>query len=339
MSRLVPVWRIGYVRILQGILILTLMSFLYACAGLYPAFYDRPAPQEYSTSAREDSKPAQFDTPARTTSVPQEIRTITIATLNMLHGLPHFEYLEQRRELIQAEIKRLAPDVVLLQEVPVFGNRREQIGPWLAESLGYSLAYGRANGRALLGFEEGEAVLSRYPIREVQRYVLLPKPGLIENRIVLRVVIDTPLGILEVYNTHFSHRVNRDPLRLKQAADLVRFLQDTYRFRELPAVIGGDINAFPDSDPTRFLLEKGLVDVALQVDPPADGPTSWFRDITDPTDSPKARIDYLFLYPEGAERSVTIRRCFRFLDRPFYTPTGSLWASDHVGLICELIAE
>jgi endonuclease/exonuclease/phosphatase family metal-dependent hydrolase len=329
--RLLQLKRTWYVQILRGLPILALLFFLYACAGLYPAFYNRPAPQ--------DSKPIEVDAPAATVSAPQEIQTIAIATLNMLHGLPHFEYLEQRKELILGELKRLAPDVVLLQEVPVFGNRREQIGPWLAESLGYSVAYGRANGRALLGFEEGEAVLSRYPIREVQRHVLLPKPGLIENRIVLRVVIDTPLGMLEVYNTHFSHRVNRDPLRLKQAADLVRFLQDTYRFRELPAVIGGDINAFPDSDPIRQLLEEGLMDAALQVDPAADGPTSWFRDITDPTDSPKARIDYLFLYPEGTERPVTISRCFRFLDKPFYTSTGSLWASDHVGVLCELIAE
>jgi len=52
------------------------------------------------------------------------------------------------------------------------------------------------------------------------------------------------------------------------------------------------------------------VDAALQVDPPGDGPTSWFRDITDPTDGPRARIDYLFLYAEDAERALTVKRCF-----------------------------
>ena len=49
---------------------------------------------------------------------------------------------------------------------------------------------------------------------------------------------------------------------------LSRFLRSTYRYRELPAVIGGNINAFPDSPPTRLLLKQGLVDAALQVDPP-----------------------------------------------------------------------
>jgi endonuclease/exonuclease/phosphatase family metal-dependent hydrolase len=270
--------------------------------------------------------------------------SITVATLNMLHGIPRFEYLEQRKELILAELKRLSPDVILLQEVPVLRNRREQIGPWLAERLGYNLGYGRANGRAFwIGFEEGEAVLSRFPIREVQRHLLRPKPGLFESRIVLRAVIDTPQGTLEIYNTHLSHGVDRDPLRLKQAEELLRFLGTTYRYRQLPAVIGGDINSFPESPPTRLLMERGMQDVALMADPPADGPTSWFRDITDPADSPKVRIDYLFLYPQGAARRFTVVRCTRFLDTPMeapsVTPTGWLWASDHVGLLCELVVE
>ena len=342
-SRIVPQRRAGCAQVLRGVLILTLPLFLYACAGLYPALYTRPELAERGAHSAATPQATARDPLSAAASPPRELQTITVATLNMLHGIPRFEYLESRKQLILEELQRLAPDVVLLQEVPVFRNREEQIGPWLARGLGYSMAYGRANGRALLGFEEGEAVLSRYPIREVQRHVLLPKPGLVENRIVLRAVIDTPLGMLEVYNTHFSHRVNRDPLRQKQAADLILFLENTYRFRQLPAVIGGDFNAFPDSQPTRLLLEQGLVDAALQVDPPADGPTSWFRDITDPAATPKARIDYLFVYSEGAERSLTISRCFRFLDQPrrapFSTPSGWLWASDHVGVFCELTAQ
>jgi endonuclease/exonuclease/phosphatase family metal-dependent hydrolase len=318
---------------------LAVLVFLSACAGLYPALYTRPQEREHGTTA-ETPKSTEGAIPSASGSPPQEVSSITIATLNILHGLPRFEHLEQRKDLIRAELKRLAPDVILLQEVPVIRNRTKQIGPWLAESLGYNLVYGRANGQAFwIGFEEGEAVLSRFPIREVRRHVLAPKPGVFESRIVLQAVIDTPLGVLEVYNTHFSHRVKRDPLRLKQAEDLVRFLRSTYTVRELPAVVGGDINAFPDSPPTRLLLEEGLVDMVLQVDPPADGPTSWFRDITDPTDGPRVRIDYLFLYINGAQRQLTVKNCTRFLDRPFSTPAGSLWASDHVGVICELSVE
>jgi endonuclease/exonuclease/phosphatase family metal-dependent hydrolase len=321
-----------------------LLAALSACAGLYPALYTLPEVPKDGTVSAEPSESRDIDTQTATASVVGEVRSITVATLNMLHGLPRFEYLEQRKELILAELKRLSPDVVLLQEVPVFRNRSEQIGAWFAEGLEYNLAYARANGTAFwFGFEEGEAVLSRFPIRDVQRHVLRPKPGLIENRIVLRAVIDTPLGRLEVYNTHFSHRVNRNPLRQKQATDLIRFLRDTYRYRELPAVIGGDINAFPDSEPIRLLVEEGLVDAALEVNPPADGPTSWFRDITDPADKPKARIDYLFLYTEEADNQLFVRHCTRFLDQPFRTPLQSptdwLWASDHLGVICELAVE
>jgi endonuclease/exonuclease/phosphatase family metal-dependent hydrolase len=320
------------------------MAVISACAGLYPALYTLPEVPEHGTATAEALKAIEADSHTEPSVASIDVPSITVATLNMLHGLPRFEYLEERKVLLLEELKRLAPDVVLLQEVPVLRNRSEQIGPWLAERLGYSLAYGRANGRvSWLGFEEGEAVLSRYPILEVQRHVLLPKPGLFENRIVLRAAIDTPLGVLEAYSTHFSHKVNRDPLRLKQGEDLMRFLRETYRYRELPAVVGGDINAFPDSEPVRMLLERGLKDAALLADPPEDGATSWFRDITDPADGPQVRIDYLFLFAEGAERRFTVARCTRFLDRPFRVPdstqTGWLWASDHVGVICELVVE
>ncbi|UCF98364.1 MAG: endonuclease/exonuclease/phosphatase family protein [Spirochaetaceae bacterium] len=334
-------------RTVLRLLIVWVLIFLSACAGLYPALYTQPGWPDRSTVSTESSRSAiagAIPTPATAGAAPSaacqtpaEFQTISVATLNMFHGLPRFEHLEQRKVLILEELRLLGPDVVLLQEVPVFRNRTEQIGPWLAEGLGFHLAYARANGRAaLIGFEEGEAVLSRFPIREVQRHVLLPKPGLFENRIVLRAVIETPLGAMEVYNTHFSHRVDRDNLRLKQAADLIHFLENSYRLRELPAVVGGDINAIPDSATIRLLLEEGLVDTALQVDPPADGQTSWLDDITDPTDSPKARIDYLFLYAVGAEQPLTVGRCSRFLDQPFSTPAGPLWASDHVGVLCEL---
>lgn len=263
-------------RAVRGLLTLWVLISLAACAGLYPALYTRPESPGQGIASEQTPESPDIAPNVPISPTPGVGPGITVATLNMLHGLPRFEYLEPRRALILAELERLSPDVILLQEVPVFRSRSEQIGPWLAESLGYNLAYGRAG---CIGFEEGEAVLSRYPILEAQRQVLRPRPGLFENRIVLRAVIDTPLGTLEVYNTHFSHRVNRDPLRMKQAVDLIGFLRNTYTFRELPAVVGGDI--------------------------------------TDPTDGPKARIDYLFLYAEGAEKQVIIRRCARFLDRPF----------------------
>jgi endonuclease/exonuclease/phosphatase family metal-dependent hydrolase len=279
------------------------LAVLSACSAPYPTLYARPALQPASSSTSTAEQPA---------AAPVQ-RTITIATLNMLHGWPDFEYLEQRKALILTELQELSPDVILLQEVPVLWRRESQVGPWLAQSFGYSFVYARANGRAgWIGFEEGEAVLSRFPIREYQRHVLAPKPGFFENRIVLRVVLDTPLGALEVYNTHLSHRVRRDPLRCRQMQDLIRFVRQTRRRLELPAVVGGDFNSLPDSQPKQLLQSEGFVDIALQVDPPENGPTGWLDDIRDPADSPRARIDYLFLYAEP------------------------LWASDHVGVLCEL---
>jgi len=57
------------------------------------------------------------------------VKTITVATLNRLHGLPRFEYLEEHKALILAELERLAPDVILMQEFPILRSRQSRILP------------------------------------------------------------------------------------------------------------------------------------------------------------------------------------------------------------------
>ena len=43
--------------------------------------------------------------------------------------MPRFEYLEERKALILAELERLAPDVILIQEVPILRKRESRILP------------------------------------------------------------------------------------------------------------------------------------------------------------------------------------------------------------------
>ena len=86
---------------------------------------------------------------------------LLIVSLNMLHGFPKFEYLSQRLEIIGEEIIELDADIVLLQEVP-WTLKTGNSAKLLAEKIGMNYAYLRANGnRWAIGFEEGEAILSR----------------------------------------------------------------------------------------------------------------------------------------------------------------------------------
>lgn len=86
----------------------------------------------------------------------------------MLHGFPRFSHLAERLAVFASGMERLDPDVVRLQEVawvpPVGGAAR-----YLAERTGVHHTYLRTNGRRLaIIFEEGEAILSRYPLAELQ---------------------------------------------------------------------------------------------------------------------------------------------------------------------------
>jgi len=82
----------------------------------------------------------------------------------MLHGFPGFELLDERLQTIADEINLIEPDIVLLQEVP-WTLRRGNAAKHLAEQTEMNYAYLRANGnRWAIGFEEGEAILSLFPL-------------------------------------------------------------------------------------------------------------------------------------------------------------------------------
>ena len=65
----------------------------------------------------------------------------------------------------------------------------------------------RANGnrRAIL-FEEGVAVLSRFPILDSVGIALPPKAGFFENRVALHARLQTPRTVLDVVCTHLAER-------------------------------------------------------------------------------------------------------------------------------------
>jgi len=247
-------------------------------------------------------------------------------SFNILHEFPRFTHLEARLALIADGIERLDADIICLQEVP-WTTRTGSAARWLAERTGMNYAYLRANGnRFAILFEEGEALLSRFPLREPSHTELLPRAGAFEHRVALAATAETPWGDLQVICTHLT---NGDQT-LNQAQ--FRSLSALGGALTPPVVISGDLNAQPHE---LDIGQLGWVDTYRALHPDEDGLTCCVEALTAAPDEPlEERIDYVFLRPgPGAERVASSRIVF---DRPAATANGWLWASDHLGLLVML---
>jgi len=256
---------------------------------------------------------------------------LRVLSFNMLHGFPDFADLELRLERIGDEIERLEVDIVLLQEVP-WTLQTGEAAEVLAERLGMNYATLRANGgRYSILFEEGEAILSRYPLVDVRWVELQPAAGWFENRVALAAQVETPLGRLWVVSTHLT--TGQDAVKAGQSAALIQFVEALGG----PALVGGDFNRDP----------AGL---ALEASPPWDDPLSRLNpgqgrltccidERQSRAEGPEKAIDAILVAGglPGLEaagwRVIAAQRVF---DRPFETPAGWLWLSDHLGVLVDL---
>jgi endonuclease/exonuclease/phosphatase family metal-dependent hydrolase len=255
---------------------------------------------------------------------------LRVMSLNVLHGYPHFENLAQRLDQIAEEIRRQDADIVCLQEVPWtlrVGGAAER----LAASTGLNHVSLRANGnRWTILFEEGEAILSRYPLRDVAFRELLPRAGFFEHRVALRATAATAWGDVRVFVAHLTDgeaEINR-----AQAASLLAFVEASAPGL---AVVAGDFNAREDSPQVQQLAGR-WIDTYRVAHPDDEGFTCCIDDLAQGPDEPlEKRIDYLFLVPHAGQAARVVSS-ERVLDHPFRVADDWQWASDHVGLLAEI---
>jgi endonuclease/exonuclease/phosphatase family metal-dependent hydrolase len=137
----------------------------------------------------------------------------------------------------------------------------------------------------LEGGEYGNAILSRYPIREWTNYHL-PKVVEGEQRGLLRALVETPEASIYFCSTHLDHR-RPDADRLA-SVEVIRKLTAGLI---APTLIAGDFNARPGSEVYRRLASS--FNDAWQAIGDGDG-------FTIPSNQPRARIDYLW-FSEGLQ--------------------------------------
>ena len=268
--------------------------------------------------------------------------TLRFVTFNLLHGGIFSELsgddaeLEERLRIAGEGLRALHADVVGLQEAST-GRRRGDVAARLAAVLGYRYVQAPAAYRplrsdhmrrgvqAVLGFKEGPALLSRYPIARWEAFELPPCGRPLDVRVLLLAELETPAGRLAAFSAHTSG----GPCHARAVAALVRA-----KAGALPAVVMGDFNA-ADTSPAMHVLtrEAGWVDTFRRANPTAPGFTEG-QDVEAGRPTAARRIDYVLLVP-GARVPGRVVASRVVLHEP--RGKGSVrWPSDHHGVLTDI---
>jgi endonuclease/exonuclease/phosphatase family metal-dependent hydrolase len=211
---------------------------------------------------------------------------VRVLTYNIQHGAGTDGKIDLARTA--AVIKRLTPDLVALQEVDKATTRSRGVdqAAELGKLTGMHVAFGKAMDFA--GGQYGEAILSRYPLSEVQVHNLPFTPGC-EPRcaIAARVRLGKDGPEFVFAGTHLEHA--KAPVRLCQAQKLNPALAAK---NTLPTILAGDFNDVPDSPALKVLHSHWTDATSGQPDP------TW------PSDQPRLKIDYVFSRPVDGWRVV-----------------------------------
>jgi endonuclease/exonuclease/phosphatase family metal-dependent hydrolase len=214
---------------------------------------------------------------------------VRVLTYNIHHG----EGMDGKVDLerIAAVIKRVEPDVVALQEVDVKTTRSQGVdqAAELGRLTGMHVAFGKAMDYA--EGQYGEAILSRWPLEEVQTHDLPFEEGC-EPRCAVAARVrgpdDKPRFVFA--GTHLEHQ--NATVRLCQAGKLAPKLANT---DSLPVVLAGDFNAEPGSPPMT-VLRRHWTDAT-------DG--KWQP--TCPAEQPRVTLDYVLYRPTDSWRVIETR--------------------------------
>ncbi|MDQ2647290.1 MAG: endonuclease/exonuclease/phosphatase family protein [Myxococcota bacterium] len=278
--------------------------------------------------------------------------TLRIATLNVWNKSGPWP---ERLEMIRTELSRLQPGILGLQEVlrfapnglDAFDGRTEHCQALqIAQGFGYEAVFVEACDYSN-GLRFGNALLTRWPIRE-SRSFMLPSLGSGESRALLYALVETPYGPLPTFVTHLNWKLHHGSVRLEQVRYIVERIFELAPVQGslLPPLLMGDMNADPDSDEMRYL--RGLKVL--------DGKSVYFTDawlyagdgsfgatfdrknhFARRSHEPSRRIDYVFVRgPDKLLRGEPIRTELAF-DRA--DTSGSIWPSDHFGLVTDLFFE
>lgn len=245
---------------------------------------------------------------------------ITVASANLWHDWPRQHQWAARLEAVAQLVDAESIDILLLQEVS--RTRRLKADAWLGERLGMSVAYARASGIRGIGFEEGVAVLSRFPLGRIHARRLSRGHNPLIRRVALGAEVELPDGPVLAVTTHLGLRSGPNARQLSALREWVAAISGGE-----VAIIGGDFNAREDVA-EMILTRDAWTDTFRRAHPGSSSSTYTSR-------APWARwkapqlLDYVFVQ-QPLERHWRIAESFH-VD----APSGP--HSDHRAVIARLI--
>lgn len=272
-------------------------------------------------------------------------RALRVVTYNLLHdgaGSGFFDgrtRLDERLDMAIRELKALDPDVVALQEASD-SRRHGNVPERLAKALGFHVVFEAATAHVfglapldwlvitVMGFKEGSAVLSRFPITSSAVYELPRCTKWLEPRILLETTVSTVWGPLHVYSTHTGRG---EECQVERVGEIVRD-----RHGDGMSILMGDLNTAETSKGfTTLTSQAGFIDTFKTVNPDSNGPTVWQRiESAEPTVS--RRVDFILLF-NGRASKASVRSSRVVLNQPGRVPDGTLlWPSDHYGVLADI---
>ncbi len=271
---------------------------------------------------------------------------LRVLTYNLLHDGPwsgFFEsgtHLTERLDMTIQELRRLQPDVIALQEASD-SRKHGNVPQRIAETLGYQMVFAPATEHlfgistldrlitAAIGFREGPAILSRYPIVASEVYDLPRCQRRLDPRILLRAELNTSNGPVQVFSAHTS---KGDGCQLQRVGELFREHRGTGR-----AILMGDLNTGEQSSVlAEWQKEPGFIDVFRVANPGVSGGTVW-QDIYVEWPTTDRRVDFIFLFDGSTDKGPIVHSSRLAFDEPGHLPNGdALWPSDHRGVLADI---
>jgi endonuclease/exonuclease/phosphatase family metal-dependent hydrolase len=248
---------------------------------------------------------------------------------------------DKRLALLRAGVRALDPDLIGVQEVLHLDGAGPDQADNLAADLGYHTVFGKAWAIWGGALDLGNALLSRWPIREHKNLALPVLDEEEEHRALLYALVEAPVGHIPVFVTHLSWRfdsADERALQIRSVDDHARELAPVEK--TFPPILMGDFNAEPDSDEMRFM--RGLTALggrstywADTFHIAGDGPGHTFsrrNPYARQVHEPSRRIDYIFCRgPDRWHRGEPLAARV-VLDQP----EGDIWPSDHFGVYAEV---
>ena len=251
-----------------------------------------------------------------------------------------------RRQVLVDGLRRLRPDVVALQEAIVTPSNDQA-----ADILGADYYVHHQPGRSDDG--SGASIASLHPIRNVHHLELdvssrlNPAHRWIGSVAAAEIDMPSPIGPVLFVHHKASWQLPYERERELQAVRAAQFVESLVAERTIHVVVAGDFDATPHAASVRFWagaqslegVSVGYRDAWAAAHGDAPGHTfAPENELVRAGEMPLElgrRIDYVFVRCEDHGPTLDVASC----DLVFNEPSGGgVWASDHFGVLADLVA-